>query len=102
MAEQVRSVFTVCMNGPKCSLKYRLDYEARKRASGPEGQGTGNLCEDLKAVASTLGLEVETVESNCLDLCPMPWERSNVIGPDGKLYRVYFSDLPALLDGMSG
>jgi hypothetical protein len=97
MAEQHGNMFTVCMNGPKCSLKYRLDFEARLRERGADDQGTGNLCQDLEEKAKRMGVEIETVPSLCLDLCPMPWERSNFIGPDGKLHRVYFDDLDATL-----
>ena len=89
--------FKVCMDGPKCSEKYRLDFVARTKDRGVENQGTGNLCEDLADVAKIMGIEATAIPSQCLDHCPIPGERSSVITPNGKIYRAYFDNLPALL-----
>jgi hypothetical protein len=95
-------VFTVCRGGPKCSLKYHNDWLQRVRDRGPEGQGTGDLCKDIEAAAERLGITVRAEASPCLELCPLPWERSMLIDPDGKGHEAYFDDLPALLTPWKG
>lgn len=90
----------VCMEGPKCSAKYFNDFETRVKLNGPQNQGTGNLCQDLTEKAKELGVSVKVTPSKCLDFCPVPGERSSLIGPDGKIHRAYFDDLSTLLDNI--
>ena len=91
------NVFTLCTSGPKCALKYFQDWQRRVAERGAEGQGTGDRCKDLEAVASAMGLQVTAVPSSCLDMCPLPWDRSMLIDPLGQGHMAYYDDLPALL-----
>lgn len=97
---QERPIFTVCVEGPKCSGKYLNDFKKRVEEFGAENQGTGNLCLDIEAAARERGIEVEVIPSACLELCPIPGERSTVIGPNRKVRRVYFEDVPKLFEGL--
>lgn len=97
MADPRPNIFTVCRAGPKCTRKYFEDWQKRTAELGPENQGTGDLCADLDEVAGKLGVVVTAVPSNCLELCPLPWDRSMLIDPNGKGHDVYFEDLPDLV-----
>lgn len=45
-----------------------------------------------------MGVAARAVPSTCLELCPLPWEKSMLIDPNGKGHEVYFADLPELLE----
>ena len=83
--------------GAKCSRKYFEDWKRRTTEFGPENQGTGDLCADLEDIARRMGIEAKASPSSCLELCPLPWERSMVIDPSGVGHEAYYGDLPDLI-----
>ena len=98
MASQENKPFIVCRWGPKCSRKYFDDFNKRIAEGRPGDQGTGYMGDDIKKIAKEIGIRVTVKESSCFELCPLPWERSNVEDPEGKIHQAYYSDLPKLIE----
>ena len=82
--------------GPKCSVFYRSDY-LRRIANGREHQGTGDIVEDLRAKLQALNSSSKVEGRDCTDACPIPGERANVEGPDGRLAKLFWDDLDDFL-----
>jgi hypothetical protein len=89
-------VYQPCVTGPKCSAFYLSDY-LRRISAGTEDQGTGSLVEDLAAKLAGIGSDSRVEGRDCTDACPIPGQRANVEGPDGRLYKVYWDDLDGLI-----
>ena len=78
-------MYRPCVTGLKCPAWYRSDY-LRRVQQGFENQGTGSIVEDLTAKLRAINSPSRVEGRDCTDACPIPGERSNVEGPDGKLY----------------
>src|SRR5687768_7489484 len=89
-------VYRPCVSGLKCSAFYHSDY-LRRVDSGLENQGTGSLIEDLAAKLQAMGSNSRVEGRDCTDACPIPGERANVEGPDGRLHKVFWDDLDSLI-----
>ena|SRR5579862_4305542 len=94
--EQTPKVYRPCTTGLKCPAFYRSDYLKRIR-SGLEDQGTGNIVEDLEAKLQALNSSSRVEGRDCTEACPIPGERANVEGPDGRLAKLYWDDLDVFL-----
>ena len=62
-----------------------------------ESQSTGNIVKDLMAKLQALNSSSRLEWRDCTDACPIPGERANVEGPDGRLYKLYWDDLDGFL-----
>ncbi|HEY3116713.1 MAG TPA: hypothetical protein VGK54_08230 [Chloroflexota bacterium] len=94
--EQGPKVYRPCTTGLKCPGFYRSDYLKRIK-NGLESQGTGNIVEDLEAKLRALGSGSRVEGRDCTDACPIPGERANVEGPDGRLAKLFWDDLDGFL-----
>ena len=90
-------VYRPCVTGLKCSAFYLSDY-LRRVGKGLEDQGTGNIIEDLSAKLAAVKSTSRVEGRDCTEACPIPGERANVEGPDGKLHQVFWDDLDSLLE----
>jgi|SRR6266508_2784940 len=94
--EHEPKVYRPCVTGLKCSAWYRSDY-LRRAQLGSENEGTGDIVEDLIAKLRAINSWSRVEGRDCTDACPIPGQRSNVEGPDGKLYKVFWDDLDGLI-----
>jgi hypothetical protein len=94
--EQRPRIYRPCITGPKCSAWYLADY-LRRVQDHPENQGAGDIVEDLTAKLRAMNSSSRVEGRDCTDACPIPGQRSNVEGPDGRLYKVFFDDLDSLI-----
>jgi hypothetical protein len=90
------NIYRPCTTGLKCSAWYRADY-LRRVQDDPDNQGTGDIVEDLMAKLRAMKSSSRVEGRDCTDACPIPGERSNVEGPDGRLYQVFWEDLDSLI-----
>ena len=95
--EQRPKVYRPCTTGLKCPVFYRSDYLRRLQTS-TENQGTGNIVEDLVAKLQALHSSSKVEGRDCTEACPVPGERANVEGPDGRLAKLYWEDLDSFLE----
>lgn len=58
--------------------------------------------EDLRAILKALGSTSIVEGRDCTEACPIPGERSNVACPDGRLHKVFFDNLPGLVEEFEG
>ena len=89
-------VYRPCVTGLKCPAFYRSDY-LRRVANGLENQGTGNILQDMTAKLQAINSNSKVEGRDCTEACPIPGEKANVEGPDGKLHRVFWDDLDSLI-----
>lgn len=89
-------VYRPCVTGLKCAAFYRSDY-LRRIKNGLDDQGTGDIVDDLTEKLRALNSNSKVEGRDCTEACPLPWERSNVEGPDGRLHQVFWEDLDSLL-----
>ena len=94
--EQKPRVYRPCVTGLKCPGFYRSDY-LRRVTSGLENQGTGSLLDDLAAKLQAINSDSRVEGRDCTDACPIPGERANLEGPDGRLHKVFWDDLDGLI-----
>ena len=94
--EQEPKVYKPCITGLKCPAFYRSDY-LRRVKTGLEDQGTGNILEDMTAKLQAINSNSRVEGRDCTDACPIPGEKANVEGPDGKLQKVIWDDLDSLI-----
>ena len=94
--EQQSRIYRPCVTGLKCPAWYRSDY-LRRVQLGLEDQGTGSIVEDLAAKLRAIHSSSRVEGRDCTDACPIPGQRANVEGPDGKLYKVFWDDLDDLI-----
>ena len=94
--EQEPKVYKPCITGLKCPAFYRSDY-LRRVKTGLEDQGTGNILEDMTAKLQAINSNSRVEGRDCTDACPIPGEKANVEGPDGKLQKVFWDDLDSLI-----
>jgi hypothetical protein len=90
------NVYRPCVSGLKCSVFYRSDY-LRRMQNGPADQGTGDIVEDLTAKLRAIKSNSRVEGRDCTEACPIPGEKANVEGPDGRLRKVFWDDLDGLL-----
>ena len=95
--EQAPRIYRPCVSGLKCSAFYRSDY-LRRVKKGPENQGTGDIIEDLTAKLRAINSDSRVEGRDCTDACPIPGQKANVEGPDGKLNKVFWDDLDSLIE----
>jgi hypothetical protein len=89
-------VYRPCVTGLKCAPWYRADY-LRRIQEHPKDQGTGDIVEDLTAKLRGINSTSRVEGRECTDACPIPGQKSNVVCPDGKLYKVFWEDLDSLI-----
>jgi hypothetical protein len=94
--QQEPRIYRPCVTGLKCAAWYESDYLKRVQVQ-PENQGTGDIIKDLTAKLRAIGSSSQVEGRDCTDACPIPGQRSNVEGPDGKLYKVFWDDLDDLI-----
>jgi hypothetical protein len=94
--EQEPRIYRPCVTGLKCPGLYRSDYLSRVQR-GLENQGTGSIVEDLTAKLQAIHSRSKVEGRDCTEACPIPGERANVEGPDGKLHKVFWDDLDSLI-----
>ena len=89
-------VYRPCITGLKCPAFYRSDY-LRRVLNGLENQGTGNILQDMTAKLQAINSHSRVEGRDCTEACPIPGEKANVEGPDGKLEKVFWDDLDSLI-----
>jgi hypothetical protein len=89
-------IYRPCVTGLKCAAWYQSDYLKRVQL-GLENQGTGSIVEDLTAKLRAIHSQSKVEGRDCTEACPIPGERSNVEGPDGRLHKVFWDDLDGLI-----
>ena len=95
MTENDRKIYRPCATGLKCPNFYRSNF---LREHGNEAIGTGDIVEDLRAVLQALNSTSIVEGRDCTEGCPIPGQGANVEGPDGRLHKVFFKDLPSLVE----